>query len=76
MLASRLVAMRISLLVLLGLLIGWLIFRGLASLLGLLYLLALLVGLLALLGLLDLSFGWHIRFACLACRLACFAWLA
>ena len=54
MLASRLVAMRISLLVLLGLLIGWLIFRGLAALLGLLYLLALLVGLLALLGLLDL----------------------
>ena len=50
LLASRLVAMRISLLVLLGLLIGWLIFRGLASWLGLLYLLALLVGLLALLG--------------------------
>ena len=57
MLASRLVAMRISLLVLLGLLIGWLIFRGLASWLGFLYLLTLLVGLLALLGLLDLSFG-------------------
>ena len=54
LLASRLATMRLSLLVLLGLLIGWLIFRGLASLLGLLYLLALLVGLLALIGLLDL----------------------